>query len=65
MKGTFFGNRVYAEVIKLRSHWITGANPMTDVLIRGKFGHRDTKKTHIEGRMPSEDAGRHGVMQLQ
>lgn len=39
-----FGNRVFADAFKMRSHCIMrGPNPMTGVLvIRKKFGHRYT-----------------------
>lgn len=41
-KHFLFGNKVFANVIKIGSHWIwEGPHPMTGVLIRnGKFGHR-------------------------
>ena len=50
MKVTLFGNRLSADVIKMRSSWIrVGLNSMTGVLVRrGKFGHRDTEDPHRE-----------------
>lgn len=60
-KGTFFENRVFAEVI-MRSHWIMGANSMTGVLLRrGKFGHR----YRLTGRMPCDNRGRDWRVCLQ
>lgn len=47
--GTLLGNRLFADVIKLRrgcSYWVrVGHNPVTSVLIRrGRFGDTDREK---------------------
>lgn len=42
---TLFVNRVLEDVIRMRSHESrVGPNPMTGVLIRGGFGHRQRKE---------------------
>lgn len=43
MNTTLLRNRVFAKVVKRRSHWIRAdLNLKTAVLIRGEFGHRHT-----------------------
>lgn len=54
---TLFGNKDFADVIKMRSHWVSvDLNMVTGILIRkGKFGHRHTRE-----RRPCEGRGRDG-----
>lgn len=56
---TSLGIRVLADVIKfkMRSYWIrVGPDPMT-VLIRGQFGHRDRRASHVKIETRREEHG--------
>ena len=52
MTATFLGNRVFADVIEFNGvtvDWV-GLNPVTEVLRRRKFGHRDMGKKACDNR---------------
>lgn len=55
---TLFENRVFADAIKMRSHWsrVSSTSRTTYIFVRrGKFEHRNTD---TQGRMPHEETGR-------
>jgi hypothetical protein len=55
MSVTLFENRVFADVIKLSSGYIrVELNIMNDVLIRGKFGHRDIHREECNVKTEAE-----------
>lgn len=44
MNAGLFGNRLFVDVIEMRSYWISvGTNSMSGVLIKAKFGHKYTE----------------------
>lgn len=48
-EGTFFGDRVFTELLRLDEVMAVGPSPVTRVLIKGEFGHRDTQgDSHVK-----------------
>ena len=43
MNRILFGNRAFADIVKLNGAILGYPNPMLGILVRVKFGHRDTQ----------------------